>query len=115
RLFVNGDEHAVKASQPDSCSPPTDAPEPSATVAPEVPTETPFPTVTPTVLPAYQPLSVCWVQHWNGQGHTEWRIINPNPVPLANNPDTKVLYAWFVFDQPNAQGNMLQGYWDWDN
>jgi hypothetical protein len=56
-------------------------------------TATPAATNTAT-LPAYQPLTVCWVQHWNGTGSTEWHITNPNPVPLSSNPDTKMLYNW---------------------
>ena len=54
---------------------------PAPGVATPTPTLTDTPTHTPTFtpsLPAVNPLSVCWVKHWNGTGSTEWRITNPN-------------------------------------
>lgn len=65
--------------------------------------------------PSFQPLSVCWVQHWNGQGSTEWRITNPNPVPLSTSPEVKVRYNWSVYNDFNAHGNMLQSATGWDS
>gem|GEM_PF-5993117 len=65
--------------------------------------------------PTVQPLTVCWVKHWNGTGSTEWHITNPNPVPLSSNPDTKVRYNWRVFSAFNALGSLLQSANDWDN
>src|SRR5690606_19304203 len=59
-------------------------------------------------LPPYTSPTACWVQHWNGQGHTEWQITNPNNVPLVSQPDTKLRYNWRVYDAPNASGNILQ-------
>jgi hypothetical protein len=65
--------------------------------------------------PSYQNLSVCWVKHWNGTGSTEWRITNPNPVPLQSNPEVKIRYNWYVYNQLNAQGSLLQSATNWDN
>lgn len=67
-------------------------------------------TVTDT--PVYQPLTVCWVQHWNGQGSTEWRITNENPVPLSSDPDARLRYNWTTYD---AEGNELQSVRGWDS
>lgn len=57
RVFVYGQQHDVKASQPDACDPPDDPP--TATPIPTdtpLPTETPIPTDTPTAEPtATQP------------------------------------------------------------
>lgn len=75
---------------------------------------TPTPTATP-ALPDYTPPSVCWVRHWNGQGSTEWRITNPNPVPLSTNPDTKLRYNWKVYSAFDAGGSVLQSAQAWDN
>jgi hypothetical protein len=114
---------------------PTPTPTPTPTLTPTVvstdtPTGTPVPTDTPTdtptftltptptptaTYPPFQPLSACWVRHWNGTGSTEWRITNPNPVPLSSNPETKVRYNWRVYNQPNGQGNLLQAGLNWDN
>jgi hypothetical protein len=66
-------------------------------------------------LPDYTPPSVCWVKHWNGQGSTEWRITNPNPVPLSTNPDTKLRYNWKVYSAFDAGGSVLQSAQAWDN
>jgi hypothetical protein len=97
----------------------------TATVTPsptQTPTGTPIATstltATPTATPdypAYEDLSACYVQHWNGTGSTEWEITNPNSVPLQDAPDTKVRYNWFVYDAFNAQGNVLQSAQAWDN
>jgi hypothetical protein len=66
-------------------------------------------------LPAFTPLTACWVQHWNGTGSSEWRITNPNPVPLSSTPDTKVRYNWAVYSGLNATGNVIQSAQAWDN
>lgn len=85
-------------------------------VLPEIPasTSTPVPTATPS-LPAFNPLSACWVKHWNGQGSTEWRITNPNPVPLSTNPEVKVRYNWTVYSGPDGTGTVRQSASGWDN
>lgn len=76
------------------------------------------PTATHTAIPAYPPftpLTACWVMHHNGQGHTEWRISNPNPVPLSSVPEVKVRYNWYAYDALDGQGNVLQSATGWDN
>ncbi len=75
----------------------------------------PQPTATPVDLPDYTPPSACWVQHWNGQGSTEWAISNPNPVPLSTNPEVKLRYDWAVYKKLNASGQLLQSAQGWDN
>jgi YD repeat-containing protein len=100
RLFVDGVQQAMEPSTQERC-------QDAAGVAQ-------MPTATPT-LPAFAPLSVCWVQHWNGQGSTEWRITNPNPVPLSSDPEIKVRYNWLVYNAFHAQGRMLQSASGWDN
>ncbi len=81
------------------------------------PTSTATLTLTPsaTQLPSFQPLSGCFVRHWHRNGHTEWRIINPNPVPLIPGTDAKLLYNWAVYSQFNARGSILQQASGWDN
>jgi hypothetical protein len=91
---------------------PTETPTPTDTPT-ATPTNTPTPTSTP--LPAYEPLSACWVKHWNGQAQTEWQINNPNPVPLSTNPEVKVRYNWAVYSQFDAGGSVVQSASGWDN
>jgi hypothetical protein len=108
---------------PTNTPPPTFTPSPSFTFTftptrTFTPSRTNTPSRTPTftsVPPTVNPLSVCWVKHWNGTGSTEWRITNPNPVPIVSVPDTKVRYNWYVYNQPNAQGNIVQSAQNWDN
>ncbi|MEM6910362.1 MAG: choice-of-anchor K domain-containing protein [Verrucomicrobiota bacterium] len=69
----------------------------------------------PPGLPAYSPLSISWVKHWNGTGSTEWSLTNPNSVPLNSTPDTKIRYNLTVYDDYHALGNVLQSAEGWDN
>lgn len=54
------------------------------------------------------------MRDWN-QAQTEWRITNPNPVPLSSNPEVKVRYNWTVYSAFNAQGSVVQSATGWDN
>jgi hypothetical protein len=86
---------------------PTNTPTQMPTDTPtEIPTDTP--SVTPTeVVYTVQPLSACWVQHVAGIEETEWRITNPNPLPLASSPDVRVGYNWTVFSEANVGGSIV--------
>jgi hypothetical protein len=108
---IQTDSPCVPTATPTATSTPTNTPTATFTNTP-TPTFTSTPTQTS---PSVTPLSVCWVKHWNGTGSTEWRISNPNPVPIISNPDTKVRYNWSVFNQLNAQGSVIQSAQGWDN
>jgi hypothetical protein len=79
------------------------------------PTVTATKTLTPTSTPIYQSLTDCWVKHWNGTGSTEWRITNPNRVPISSSPEIKLRYNWYVYNALNAQGKVLQSAKAWEN
>jgi hypothetical protein len=88
----------------------TSANSPTTTFTPTIaPTATSMPQVT------FVPPTVCWVQHWNGQGSTEWRITNPNPVPLQASPEIKLRYNWTTYSDFNALGAVRQSVNGWDN
>lgn len=63
---------------------------------------------------AYQDLMVEWVQH-HGQGASEWRITNPNSVPIASNPEVKLRYNWYAYKRPDLKGQLKQSASGWDN
>ena len=71
-------------------------------------------TATPTPQPDYQPLDVCWRQHLNGTGSTQWQITNPNPVPLDSS-GAKLLYDWTAYSDFNGAGQVVQSATGWDN
>ncbi|QPC82413.1 VCBS repeat-containing protein [Phototrophicus methaneseepsis] len=82
------------------------------------PSATPIPTLTlsPTAsYPPYQGLTACWIQHVNGSGGTQWRVTNPNPVPISTNPEVKLRYNWASYDSFNATGTIKQSAQSWDN
>ena len=54
------------------------------------------------------------MRDWN-QAQTEWRINNPNPVPLSTDPEVKVRYNWTAYDAFDAQGGVVQSANGWDS
>jgi hypothetical protein len=57
-------------------------------------------------LPDFEPLNAYWVRDLD-ETQTEWRIENPNPVPLSTNPDAPVRYNWTAYDAFDAQGSVV--------
>jgi hypothetical protein len=79
--------------------------------APPTPIPSPIATVTPT---PFQPLSACWVANHDDTNMTEWHISNPNPVPLAADPEVSVRYNWRVYPEYDGQGDLFQEVVAWD-
>ncbi|MEM9954594.1 MAG: hypothetical protein AAF846_23495 [Chloroflexota bacterium] len=79
---------------------PTSTQTPTPTNTPEMPEETSEPSPEITVAPteiAIQVPSICFVEHQNEEGGSVWQITNPNPVPIQDAPEMKLLIDWTVY------------------
>ena len=108
-----------EASPPTAVPTETSLPSASATVPP-TPTDvklppSPLPPTATTQSVYYESLDVCWVQHQNGTGSTQWQITNNNSSPLRTNPDVKLRYDWAVYEDFDGNGDVQQLEQWWDN